>query len=64
VPDRVLLEEFHLSLTVPRSTPDVVREATRRVLTSRPFRVALRAAVLDCLRKYPTPARVGLTVTT
>jgi hypothetical protein len=60
VPDRILLDEFHLMITVHRSTPEHVCEAARRVLTSRTFRTALRAAVQDCLGPHPTLARVRL----
>ena len=64
MPDRVLLEEFHLTFTMPGRTPDPVREAARRALNGRRFRAALARAVRQALRTPPTLARVRLAIST
>jgi hypothetical protein len=64
VPDRVLLEEIHLTFTVPGRTPNRVREAARRRLNGRAFRTALRRAVLRVVRSTPALVRVRLTIST
>jgi hypothetical protein len=63
VPDRVLLDEFHLTLTVPRATPDPAREAARRAANGRRFRAELRRAVRAALARYPALARVRAALT-
>jgi hypothetical protein len=64
VPDRVLLEEFHLTFTVPRTTPDLAREAARRALNGRRFRTALARAVRQAVRTNRALARVRLAIST
>ena len=64
MPDRVLLEEFHLTFTLAARTPDSIREAARRALNSRPFRAALRRAVRRALGRMPAAARVRLAIST
>jgi hypothetical protein len=64
VPNRVLLEEVHLTFTVPGRTPDPAREAARRRLNGRAFRAALRRAVVQLVRSTPALARVRLTIST
>lgn len=62
MPQCVLLEEFHLTLTVPQRTADDLREILRKTLTSPPFRRALRKAVSGCLRSFQMLPRVRLTI--
>ena len=62
VPDHLLLEEFHLTMTISRTVPDDAREAIRRTLNSREFQAALRKAARDCVHSFPALARVRLTV--
>ena len=51
--DHVLFDEFHLSFHVPKALDDGACEAIRRILQSRPFRLALRQAVRQTIRQYP-----------
>ena len=62
MPDRVLLEEYHLTLTVPAGTPDGVRELIRQTVNRRTFRAALRRAIAILLRSFPNLERVRVTV--
>ena len=64
MPDHVLLEEFHLTLKVPASMPDAVREAIRRTVNGRDFRASLRRAIVDLLRTTPILERVRVTLST
>jgi hypothetical protein len=60
MPQRILLEEIHLTLTVPASMTDAAREGARRLLNGREFRWALRKVVSGCLMKYSVLHRVRL----
>ena len=57
MPDRVLLEEFHLTFTVLLRTPDHVREAARRAINSRQLQRTLRRAIHQALATHPAPCR-------
>src|SRR6185369_1920110 len=61
VPDRILVEEIHLTLTVAATTPDAAREAARRVINGRAFRAALRRAARQVVRAIPALRPVHLT---
>jgi hypothetical protein len=63
LPDRILIEEFHLTFTVRPATPDAVCEAIRRALSGRAFRSELRAAVRAVLARYPALARARAVLT-
>ena len=63
MPDRVLLEEIHLTFTVPTRTPDSVREAARRTLNGRAFRAAIRRAIREVVRKFPQLSVIRLALT-
>jgi len=62
--ERVLLEEFHLAMNVPRYTSDDSIDTIRRTFASRKFRAEVRQAVTRVLRSYPDldTVRVGVTV--
>jgi hypothetical protein len=62
VPDRVLLEEFHLTMTAPAGSTDAAREAMRRVLNRPSVRAALRRAARAVLARYPALRPVRLTL--
>lgn len=62
MPRRILLEEFHLTFTVPVSTSDTDRELARRVLNGRLFRSTLKRAILRCIDDYPLLRRIRLTL--
>jgi len=63
MPRRILIEEFHLTVTVPPATPDAARERVRRALAGRPVLAALRRAVRAVFARHrlSPPARVTLT---
>ncbi len=62
MPDRVLLEEFHLTLTVSANIPDDVQAALRRAINARAFRTAVRRAIVQVFRTVPALGRVRLTL--
>lgn len=48
---RILLEEFHLSVYVNRSFPEVKILGVRRQLCSKRFQAALKSAILQVCRQ-------------
>jgi len=62
--ERVLLEEFHLTMNVPRCTADDLIETIRRTFASRKFRAEVKQAVTSVLRSYSDlkTVRVGVSV--
>jgi hypothetical protein len=62
MPDRVLLEEFHLTITVAPSLADKVRQAIHIRLNTRAFRRALGSAVRTVVRDIPDGNRVRIVV--
>jgi hypothetical protein len=62
MPDRVLLEEFHLTFTVAPSLADEGRQAIRIRLNTRVFRRALEGAVRTVVRGIPDGYRVRIVV--
>jgi hypothetical protein len=63
MPNHLLLEELHLTITVSQHTLDEDREVMRRTLNSRACQAALRKAVRDVFQKFPalTGVRIALT---
>jgi len=59
---RVLIEEFHLTLTVARTSPDGLVQAVRRTVNGRAFRTALRRAVRQVFAAVPALAPVRVTL--
>ena len=49
---RLLLEQFHLSVFVPRTIKAAAADAVRRTLTGVPFRRRLRRAVAAAARHH------------
>ena len=62
MPDHVLLEEFHLTLSLPARMPDGDREAIRGIVNSQTFRASLRKAIREVIRTIPAlvPLRVAV----
>jgi hypothetical protein len=58
----VLLDEFHLSVFVPRGLPAVEAEAVRRTLDGRPFRAAMGRALRRVFRREPAPRQARVTL--
>ncbi len=50
---RILLEQFHLSVTVAGNLPDEQREALRKILLRRSFRLALQRALRTTQEQFP-----------
>lgn len=51
--DYVLLDEYHISIRVPKDLDDDACDAIRQILDSRTFRKALRRAVRQIVHTYP-----------
>jgi len=58
----MLIEEFHLSLYVPRGLSDAECGAIRRDLDDARFRARLGRAVRDLIRQYPSLHKLRTTV--
>jgi hypothetical protein len=64
MPARILIEEFHLTVSTTASSTDAAREAVRRLLRTRRFRGALRRAVGGVVRAFPALRRVHVALST
>ena len=64
MPDHVLLEEFHLTLTLPAKMPHGDREAIRRIVNGQQFRASLRRAIRDLFRTIPALRPIRLMLST
>jgi hypothetical protein len=60
MPKALLIEEFHLSVYVPRGLPAAEYEAVRQTLDDAGFQARLRRAVREVFRQEPSlrPVRV------
>jgi hypothetical protein len=56
----LLIEEFHISVTVPRGLRPIESAGMRRTLIGNRFRRALRDAVRDLQRRHPMLAKATL----
>lgn len=59
---RLLIEELHIGLLVPRDLPAKDAAAVRRTLRAAKFERRLRQAVDDVIRDFPTLRAVKLAV--
>jgi hypothetical protein len=62
MPRYILLEEFHLSVAVPSTVADNKRESIRRILNSSRFRMKLRKAIVQHVRKNSALRLVRMTI--
>ena len=60
--DYLPFDEFRLLIGVPQNLNEATCDAIRRVLESRPFRVGLRRALRQFVRRHPelAPVRVRI----
>lgn len=61
-PDSVTLDEFLLTLSIPRDLPDAEVTPIRRTLHRRRFSKRLQNLVSEFLQQFPTLAVVSVTV--
>ena len=59
----ILIEEFHVSVFVPRNLPDAACVRIRRTLNGRRFGTRLRRAIQGVVRRYPVLDKVSITIT-
>jgi len=64
MPKQVMLEEYHVTLTISERVPDEQALVIRRVMSNRKFRVGFKRTVQSVLWSYPELRRVRVTVTT
>ena len=62
MPRLVVLDEFHVTVTIPARLPDKDVREVRRVLRSRAFRQQLRQALLTLQAAAPTLSPVRFVV--
>ena len=63
MPEQMMIEQYHVTLTISDRVPDEQASVIRRVLTNRKFRAAFRRTVKSVLWTYPELRRVQVTVT-
>jgi hypothetical protein len=54
MPKRMLMEQFHLTMTVPAGLTTVEYEAMRRTLHRKRFQKSLREAVRKTIQRHPS----------
>ena len=59
----ILMDEFHVSLFVPRGLRETEYAAIRRVLSNRRFHARLGRAVREVIRRRAAPRKVRVRVT-
>jgi len=62
MPKTILIEEFHLSVYVPRGLPDAACNAIRRDLNDARFRARLGRTIREFVRQYPSLNQVTVKV--
>jgi hypothetical protein len=60
--DFVPFDEFRLEIRVPADRKEATCDAIHRILESRPFRVGLRRALRQFVRRYPKLASVRVRI--
>ncbi len=58
-----LVEEYHVSVYVPRGLPAAASRAARRALARPSFRARLERTARDVLQRYPSLAKAACRVT-
>jgi hypothetical protein len=53
MPKMILIDEFHLSVSVPRGRPEPEYRTIRHTLDDRRFRTDLGQAIRHVFRRYP-----------
>ena len=54
MPNRFLIEQFHLTMTAPAGLPKLEYDAMRRTLQRQRFQKSLREAVRKVIRIHPS----------
>jgi hypothetical protein len=63
VPKDILIEEFHVSVFVPRELSEPEFNAARRTLDSSRFHIRVKRTVCALMRKYRSLRRAKITLT-
>ena len=63
MPNPILIDEFHVSMFVPRTLPDAECTAICRTLKGKRFGADLRRAVQGAVRRHPSLARIQVRIT-
>ena len=63
VPKAILIDEFHLTVYVPRALPEPEYDRIRQILDTSRFQRQLREAIREVVRQHPALGRVRVTVT-
>jgi hypothetical protein len=59
----ILIEEFHVSVFVPRNLPDTECARIRRILNGRRFGTRLRRAIQGVVHRHPVLSKIRITLT-
>ena len=58
----VLIEEFHVTVTLPRGLARRAYDGAARTLSGRRFRTALRRGIVELFGRYPSLGRARVTL--
>ncbi|OWK39985.1 hypothetical protein [Fimbriiglobus ruber] len=61
-PDRVVFDELHVTLLVPRTLPIAAAKRVRQVVDGRPFVARLRRAIVTVVARHTALRAVTVTV--
>lgn len=59
----ILMDEFHIAVSVPRGLRAAAYRAIHRTLDDTRFRAALRRAIRSVVGRYPSLCKVRVTLT-
>ncbi len=62
--EKILIEEFHLTMLVPRSLPSTEYDRICRTLDSRRFRAQLMRALRSVIRRHRTLTKIVTEIST
>ena len=62
MPKRILMEQFHLTMTAPAGLPKMEYDAMRRTLQRKRFQKSLREAVRKVIRRHPSLRKLHIAI--
>ena len=62
MPKRILMEQFHVTVTAPAGLPKVEYDAMQRTLRRKRFQTGLRDAVRDVIRRCASLSKTRVTL--
>jgi hypothetical protein len=63
MPRNIVLDEIHLTVTIPRGLEDAIYDSAHIALMRRSFLASLRRAIQEVFRRHPSLTRVRFAIT-